>query len=145
MPDYTNSLVHTKIWSSPKILTWKAILTKAHIYGMLKPCYTMRGCAKQTIFLFVLARNQTKAWARDLRRDRKWGKKGRSERSQGSWKKELREGSWRKETQWSSQQWSAEGSSEDSGWVGIPSSFVEISLEIHASVSLQMHRKCSVI
>ena len=28
-------------------------------------------CAKQTIFLFVLARNQTKAWARDLRRDRK--------------------------------------------------------------------------
>ena len=31
-----------------------------------------------------------------------------------------------------------------SGGVGIPSSFVEISLEIHASVSLQMHRKCSV-
>ena len=31
-----------------------------------------------------------------------------------------------------------------SGWVGIPSSFVEISLEIHASVSLQMHRECSV-
>ena len=31
-----------------------------------------------------------------------------------------------------------------SGWVGIPSSFVEISLEIHASVSLLMHRRCSV-
>ena len=31
-----------------------------------------------------------------------------------------------------------------SGWVGIPSSFVEILLEIHASVSLQMHRECSV-
>ena len=31
-----------------------------------------------------------------------------------------------------------------SGWVEIPSSFVEISLEIHASISLQMHRECSV-
>ena len=30
------------------------------------------------------------------------------------------------------------------GWVGIPSSFVEISREIHASVSLLMHRECSV-
>ena len=27
-----------------------------------------------------------------------------------------------------------------SGWVGIPSSFVEVSLEIHASVSLHMHK-----
>ena len=27
-----------------------------------------------------------------------------------------------------------------SRWVGIPSSFVEISLEIHASVSLHMHK-----
>ena len=31
-----------------------------------------------------------------------------------------------------------------SGWDGIPCSFVEILLEIHASVSLQMHKECSV-
>ena len=31
-----------------------------------------------------------------------------------------------------------------SGWVGISNSFVEISLEIHARVSLQMHREYSV-
>ena len=31
-----------------------------------------------------------------------------------------------------------------SGWVGIPGSFVEISLEIHANVSLQMHQECRV-
>ena len=31
-----------------------------------------------------------------------------------------------------------------SGWVGIPGSFVEISLEIHNCVSLQMHQECSV-
>ena len=29
---------------------------------------------------------------------------------------------------------------DQSRWVGIPSSFVEISLEIHASVSLHMHK-----
>ena len=33
---------------------------------------------------------------------------------------------------------------DQSGWVGIPSSFVEILLEIHASVSLQIHKECRV-
>ena len=37
---------------------------------------------------FVLARTQTKDWARDIRRDQKWKWKGRSERSQrGSWQR----------------------------------------------------------
>ena len=33
---------------------------------------------------------------------------------------------------------------DQSRWVGIPSSFVEISLKIHASVSLHMHKDCRV-
>ena len=35
----------------------------------------------------------------------------------------------------------AAGREDRSRWVGIPSSFVEISLEIHASVSLHMHKE----
>ena len=98
---------------------------------------------------------------RNLRRDRKWGEKGRSERSQGSgqgkawegsgqenaregsWKKEPREGSWQRETQRGSRRRSAVRE-DQSRWVGIPRSFVQISRKIHVSGSLQMHRKCSV-
>ena len=61
------------------------------------------------------------------------------------------EGSWRRATRVASRHREAEATSwherefrlvkEDrSRWVGIPSCFVEISLEIHASVSLQMHK-----
>ena len=62
------------------------------------------------------------------------------------------EGSWRRVTRVASRHRTAEVTSwheigsravrEDrSGWVDIPSSFVEVSLEIHASVSLHMHKR----
>ena len=65
--------------------------------------------------------------------------------------KELTEGSWRSVMQVASRHWTAEVTSwheigsravreGQSRWVGIPSSFVEISLEIHASVSLHLHK-----
>ena len=89
-----------------------------------------RWSAKQTIPLSVLARNQTKGleWNRDLRQDRKWGRKVRSQRSEGSeqgnanresWKKEPTEDNWRRVTQRGSRQRTAEeisrakGSEED--------------------------------
>ena len=63
-----------------------------------------------------------------------------------SWKKELRGGvgeGRRKGAVDNGQQKEAVREGQ-SGWVGIPNSFVEISLEIHANVSLQMHRECNV-
>ena len=68
-----------------------------------------------------------------------------------SWGKGTREGSWRRVTRGASRYRTAEVTSlheresravrEDrSRWVGIPSSFVEILLKIHASFSLHMHK-----
>ena len=99
---------------------------------------------KQTIPLSVLARNQTKAWARNLRRDRKWVR----ERESGVGQRNPEEGSWRCRVAVGSRHQTA----EETSWheiaskisVGRPvkmsqhsSWFVEFSLEIHASVSLQ--------
>ena len=62
-----------------------------------------------------------------------------------SWKTEPREVSWQRVTRVASRHRTAELTSQheredQSRWVGIPSSFVEISQEIHASVSLDMHK-----
>ena len=71
------------------------------------------------------------------RRDRKWVRE-----RERSWTKELGEGSWRRVTRVASRQRTAEipVREDRSRWVGIPRSLVEISLEIHASVSLHMHK-----
>ena len=63
--------------------------------------------------------------------------------------KELREVSWRRVTRVAVDTGQLRDQTDEIGsravrenrsrWVGIPSSFVEISLEIHASVSLHMH------
>ena len=45
--------------------------------------------AEQTNSLSVLARNQTKAWARDLRRDRKWARERESELEKGTQRRQL--------------------------------------------------------
>ena len=104
-----------------------------------------RWSAKQTIPLFVLARNQTKARARDL--DASGSRKGRPEElDKGTHRRQLAKGD-------ASGQSTPDSRSDQSAcvspvpvredrsrWVGIPSSFVEISLEIHVSVSLHMHK-----
>ena len=70
-----------------------------------------------------------------------------SRRDQSGWDSP---GAVRKTDKMSSQSWADNGQQKEaaregeSGWVGIPSSFVEILLEIHASVSLQIHRECCV-
>ena len=98
---------------------------------------------KQMIFLFVLARKQTKARARDLNATGS-GQGNASQRGVGRRNSEKAVGEgWRRGTVDNSQQKEAVREGQ-SGSVGIPSSFAEISLEIHASVSLQMHRECSV-
>ena len=105
--------------------------------------------AKQTIPLSVLARNQTKAWARDLRRDRKWVRvresgvgQRNSEKSVGDERSRRASGSRHRTTEETSRHEigssSCEGRpvkmSQHSSW------FVEFSLEIHASISLQRMR-----
>ena len=86
------------------------------------------------------------------RRDQKWAQERRSERSG---KKKLREGvgeGWRRGAVDTGQQKRPVGMRQSPGavredqsrWVSIPRSFVEISRRMHISVSLQMHRECSV-
>ena len=104
-----------------------------------------RRSAKKTIPLSVLARNQTKGFGLEISG---WPEVGKGIR-EGSWTKGLEEGSWRRTTdravdtgqQRDELAWERVQSSEEdrSGKVGIPNSFVEVSLEIHASVSLHMH------
>ena len=102
-----------------------------------------RWSTKQTIPLSVLARNQTKA--RDL-----YATGSRNGTPVGVGQRNPEEGSWRNVTRVASRHrtaevtsWHAIGSravrEDRSRWVGIPSSFVEILLEIHASISLHMH------
>ena len=65
---------------------------------------------------FVLARNQTKAWAWDLWQDQKWGRKEQlaKEHTEGQLAKETSEGArWRRETQKDSRERRAEGTSQD--------------------------------
>ena len=102
-----------------------------------------RWSAKQTIPLTVLARNQTKAWARDL--DATGSRKGtpvevgkrNSKKAVGKeWPVDTGEQKWPVRMRESP----VPVKEDRSRWVGIPSSFVEISLEIHASVSLHMHK-----
>ena len=85
-----------------------------------------------------------------------WPEVGRECQSE-SWKKEPREKSWQRETHSGSWEltpdrrrdqsaWDSPAAvrEDQSRWVGITSSFVEISLENHASVSLHMHKECRV-
>ena len=109
------------------------------------------GCAQQTIILFVLARNQTK------------GLESRSptrpELGKGTPVRELKRGThWKQLAKGDAvavdngQQKRPVGMREGPGavredqsiWVSIPRGFVEISRRMRISVSLQMHRKCSV-
>ena len=72
-------------------------------------------CAKQTIFLLVLARNQTKAWARDLQRDRKWVREREKELDKGT----QREGSAKGDAEWQS---TPDSRRDQSAWDGSKSS-----------------------
>ena len=103
------------------------------------------GVAKQTIFLFALGRNQTKARARGLDATGS-GQGNTDQRGVGKRNPEKAVGEgWRRESGVDNGQQKEAVREGQSGWVGIPSSFVDISLEIHASVSLQMHRECNVM
>ena len=109
------------------------------------------GCAKQTIFLLVLPRNQTKAWARNLRRDRKWVRERERELKRGTQRKRLAKGdaewqstpdSRRDQSAWDRVQ-DGEGRpvkmSQHSSWL------VEIlQKKLHISDSLQMLKECRV-
>ena len=134
-------------------------------------CNTMRGC-KQTIFLFVLARNQTKAWARDLdatgsgqgnarervgkRTQRRQLAKDDAE-GQSTMDSRTDQSAWdRVQEQWERQTiWvrSSESTTvgrrkqwveDQSRWVSIPRGFVEISRKMNVNVSLRTHKECSV-
>ena len=62
--------------------------SNSRTYALLD-CVTLCGWpAKQTTPLSVLARNQTKAWAQDVRRDRKWAR----ERQSGQFEKGTQRG-----------------------------------------------------
>ena len=119
--------------------------------------------SRRSLCLFWWETRQ-RVWTRDFWWDRKWGRKGRSERSQ--------RGSWQRETQSGSKQWTKEennqcevesrGSEEDRqdefavlirqrsavrktvkdelAFLVAYGSFAQI----HASISLQIHRECSV-
>ena len=115
-----------------------------YTYMCVCVCVTLRwGCAKQTIFLFVLAWNQTKAWARDLDTTGS-GQGNAGQRGVGTRNSEKAVGEGRRRGAVDNGQQKEVVREGQSGWVGIPSSFVETSLEIHASVSLQMHREFRV-
>ena len=105
-------------------------------------CDTMKG-VRQADDLFALPRNQAKAWARDLDATGS-GQGNAGQGGIGSRNPEKAVGKgWRRRVVDNGQQKEAVREGQ-SGWVGIPSSFVEILLEIHACVSLQMYGKCSV-
>ena len=118
-----------------------------------KCCKICRLSAKQTIPLSFLARNQTKGLDSRSRRDRKLARK-----RQRRWTRERREVIWRQATERGSGQstpvsrrdqsaWDRvqkQVREDQSRWVGIPSSFLEISRRMHVSVSLQMHQECRV-
>ena len=100
--------------------------------------------AKQTIFLFVLAWNQTKGWARDLRRDRKRKRnrerrvgEGRRSRAVASRQRTAEETS-RHEIGSRCHEGRPVKMSQHSKWL------VEISRRTHINESLQLHRESRV-
>ena len=108
-------------------------------------------CQADDLFVYFGAKPKKDLSSRS-RRDRKWAKERRSERS---WKKELKEGvgeGWCRGTVDTGQQKRLAGMRQSPGavredqsrWISIPRGFVEISRRMHVSVSLQMHRECSV-
>ena len=124
---------------------------------------------KQTIPLSALARNQTKGLesrsptrlevgkgtpekAVRKRNPEKavgegWGRresKMGSRRDQSAW--DRFQAQWGRQARWVCSPESTTVSNEEDGqrWVGIPSTFVEISWKIYVSVSLQMRRDCNV-
>ena len=83
-----------------------------------------------------------KDWGRDLQRDRKWRREGRSQRRQRVELTKQSRGGWSAWDSSSEEGRSAEAVREDSQrWVSIPSGFVEVSRKIHAYDSLQIHEK----
>ena len=141
-----------------------------YLYIYIYTCVTLCGwSAKQTIPLSVLAGNKTKAWVGDLQRDLKWAReRQRRELEKGTQKRQLAKGDAEGQSATDSRrdqsgEIESRGSEEDrqdefvalsqqrsamredqSRWVGIPSSFVEITRKMHVSVTLQMHWECSV-
>ena len=102
-------------------------------------CDTMKGVHQADDLFVCFGAKPKKGLSSRSRRAQCWAK----ERQSGCWKKELREAvgeGWCRRTVDNGQQWGRQ-----SRWVGIPSSFLEISREIHASISLQMYRECSVM
>ena len=89
------------------------------------------------LFVCFGAKPKRRAWTRDLRRYRKWRRKGRFERRQTA-----EETSWREIVDQGTDGQQKEAVREDiQKWVGIFSSFVKVSRKIHAYDSLQMHEK----
>ena len=104
-------------------------------------------------------------WARDLPRDQKWTRRGRSQKGQKvNWRRKTERGSWQQSAEGSRRRWKQdrEGSQQKSerqllrpddlqrGWVNQRKmsawlvAFVEVSRKIHAGDSLQMHGECKV-
>ena len=131
-------------------------------------CVGVCVCAGQRISLSALARTHTKAGARDLPRDRKWRRKGRSQRrhrvsgqrraeetsrlieqSAEGGRRRWKQG--REESQQKSERWLLKPDDLHRGRINqrekvlvllVP--FVEVSRKIHAGDSLQMHGECRV-
>ena len=101
--------------------------------------------SRRSLCLFWRETRQ-RVWARDLRRDRKWVREresriGQRNPEEGSWRRETQDGSWAVDTGQRRDQSDEIGSSRSEGrpvkTSQLSSWFVEFSLEIHASVSLQ--------
>ena len=140
------------------------------------PCVTFCLCVSDTVWVvrqadgfFVCfgAKPKQRVWTRDLERDRKWRRKGRSKRRQGQLTK--KDGERQSTTKgrgersalsWLSREWRSQQKSERRllrpdellrGWLTNARRcrhcwclFVEVSHKIQASISLQMHRECKV-
>ena len=130
-------------------LSWPNLLS-AWVFHKLQEVNThvtlCRRSAKQMIPLSVLAWNQIKGLDLRSRRDRKWVREREWELDKGTQRRQLAKGD-------ASGQSTSDSRGDWSAWEGVQSSegrpvkmsqhsswVVEFSLEIHASVSLHMHR-----
>ena len=121
-------------------------------------------CVRRSDDLFVCfgAKPKQRAWGRDLPLDRKWRRRGRSQKGQKvSWRKKMERGRWKLSAEVGRRRWkqSREGSQQKSekrllrpddrrrgrekmsAWLV---AFVEVLRKIHAGDSLQMHGECKV-
>ena len=139
------NLVYIILYNIWKIWNIDIIYIYIYIYIYMNGVFYVTLCgwsAKQTIPSSVLARNQTKAWVRDLWRDRKWARERESVVGKRNSKKAVGEG-WHRRAVDNGQQKEAVRKGQ-SRCVSIPCGFVEISRRMHVSVSPRMHRECSV-